>query len=134
MYASSKFAVEGFSDSLRKELRNLGVAVVLVDPAVVVTNIQEKITQGVQTLDRSDTWVGLYGRYLVGIEAKVARATAMGDTTAVTDAAIVDAITNPRPPARYFVANYGGIPATVLAVITRVLPTYLLDTILESMS
>ena len=38
-YCSSKFALEGFSDSLRKEVRPLGVAVVLVNPATVLTKI-----------------------------------------------------------------------------------------------
>ena len=82
-YASSKFAVEGFSDSLRKELRPLGVAVVLVNPAIVVSKIQEKIVQVLKGLSASDELVQLYARYIVGAEEKIARNTAKGDTTAV---------------------------------------------------
>ena len=87
-YASSKFAVEGFSDSLRKELRPLGVAVVVINPAVVVSKIQEKIVQVIKGLGASAEAVQLYGRYITGAEEKIARNTAKGDTTAVRDSFI----------------------------------------------
>jgi NAD(P)-dependent dehydrogenase (short-subunit alcohol dehydrogenase family) len=40
-YSASKFAVEAFSDALRMELAEFGVAVVLVEPSWVTTNIAE---------------------------------------------------------------------------------------------
>ena len=41
-YAASKHAVEGLSDSLRRELRNLGIFVSLIEPGAVATAIWEK--------------------------------------------------------------------------------------------
>lgn len=38
-YCASKFAVEGFADSLRREMRPFGVRTVLVEPAAVATPI-----------------------------------------------------------------------------------------------
>ena len=44
IYAGSKFAVEGISDSLRLELYDQNIAVVVLEPAYVRTNIAEKQT------------------------------------------------------------------------------------------
>jgi len=41
-YSSSKFALEGFTESLRHELRALGIKVVLVEPGAFETDIWEK--------------------------------------------------------------------------------------------
>ncbi len=73
-YASSKFAVEGFSDSLRKELRPLGVAVSLVNPAYVQSKIFDKSLSQLQHLDMANQeWVQLYGRYFQDAEARTAK-------------------------------------------------------------
>ncbi len=96
-YSSSKFALEGFSDALRKELAPLGVAVVLVNPGVVRTKIQDKIVGSVKGLDHADEWTSLYGRYIEGVEQRFARAVARGDSTDVTSQAIVDAAFAPKP-------------------------------------
>lgn len=42
-YAASKFALEGMSDSLRRELRPFGVEVVLVQPGAVRTRIWKRV-------------------------------------------------------------------------------------------
>ena len=39
-YASSKFALEGLSDSLRLELSPFGIHVVLIEPGIIHTNMQ----------------------------------------------------------------------------------------------
>ena len=96
-YSSSKFALEGFSDALRKELAPLGVAVVLVNPGVVRTKIQGKIVGSVNGLDHADEWTSLYGRYIEGVEQRFARAVARGDSTDVTSQAIMDAAFAPKP-------------------------------------
>jgi NAD(P)-dependent dehydrogenase (short-subunit alcohol dehydrogenase family) len=41
-YSSSKFALEGWSESLRIELRSVGIKVVLVEPGAFATDIWEK--------------------------------------------------------------------------------------------
>jgi NAD(P)-dependent dehydrogenase (short-subunit alcohol dehydrogenase family) len=41
-YAASKFGLEGYSDSLRRELMLFGISVILIEPGAVVTPIWEK--------------------------------------------------------------------------------------------
>lgn len=41
-YCASKFALEGLSDSLRRELRRFGVKVILIEPGPIATPIWEK--------------------------------------------------------------------------------------------
>ena len=54
----------------------------------------------------------------------------LADTTAVTSAAIEDAIYSAQPQARYLVANILGAPAWVLAGLAHVLPTRLMDLVM----
>ena len=42
-YSASKFAVEGFSDALRRELLLYGVDVILVEPGPIKTAIWDKV-------------------------------------------------------------------------------------------
>jgi len=43
-YAASKFAVEGFSDALRRELQLYGVDVILIEPGPIKTSIWDKVS------------------------------------------------------------------------------------------
>ncbi|OKP90547.1 short-chain dehydrogenase/reductase [Paenibacillus helianthi] len=52
-YAASKYAVEGFSESLRQELRPFGIRVVLVEPASFRTPIWGKGLEGMHTHENS---------------------------------------------------------------------------------
>lgn len=42
-YVSSKFAVEGFSESIRYELEDFGIKVILIEPGVIKSNFYENI-------------------------------------------------------------------------------------------
>jgi NAD(P)-dependent dehydrogenase (short-subunit alcohol dehydrogenase family) len=48
-YSSSKFAVRGFSESLREELRSSGISVTCVHPAGIATNIAMRARAGQNT-------------------------------------------------------------------------------------
>lgn len=52
-YAASKFAVEGFSESLRHEMAPFGVRVVLVEPGAYRTAIWDKGLAGIRTSEAS---------------------------------------------------------------------------------
>ena len=43
VYSATKFAVEGLSDALRPELRQVGVSIVLVEPGFINTEIHDKL-------------------------------------------------------------------------------------------
>jgi NAD(P)-dependent dehydrogenase (short-subunit alcohol dehydrogenase family) len=53
-YAASKFGLEGYSDSLRRELMLFGIKVVLIEPGAVVTPIWDK-AEGVVVEQFPDT-------------------------------------------------------------------------------
>jgi len=48
-YSASKFAIRGFSESLREELRSSGISVTCVHPAGIATNIAAKARAGEHT-------------------------------------------------------------------------------------
>ncbi|NEW05068.1 SDR family oxidoreductase [Paenibacillus sp. SYP-B3998] len=55
-YSASKFAVEGFSESLRLEMKPFGVRVVLVEPGAYSTDIWGKGFNAIHTSETSPYW------------------------------------------------------------------------------
>ncbi|HUQ49381.1 MAG TPA: SDR family oxidoreductase [Terriglobales bacterium] len=78
-YSSSKFALEGWSESLRIEVRALGIKVVLVEPGAFQTEIWEKNvrmakamqTKGSPNADRARRFVGVVRTKLKKGDARV---------------------------------------------------------------
>ncbi|TIU13967.1 MAG: SDR family NAD(P)-dependent oxidoreductase, partial [Mesorhizobium sp.] len=54
LYASTKHAIEGYSESLDHELRPLGIRVVLVEPAYTRTSFEENLARPDQLLEIYD--------------------------------------------------------------------------------
>lgn len=69
-YAGTKHAVEGISDSLRRELLPYGIDVVVIEPGAVRTEIWEKGALGAERYDGTDYAEPLarFGEYLQGFE------------------------------------------------------------------
>jgi NAD(P)-dependent dehydrogenase (short-subunit alcohol dehydrogenase family) len=59
-YAASKAALEALSDSLRAEVREFGVDVVLVEPGPVETGFDDRLEEELDGLDRSGAYETLY--------------------------------------------------------------------------
>ncbi len=134
-YSGTKFALEALTDSLRRELAPLGVAVVSVNPAYVSSKIDDKSIARLESAPApEEKWVQLYGRYLVNAAEKVRRTFAKADGPEVTTNAIVDGVFNAKPNDRYVVANVNGIPAWLSVLTGRVLPTHAFDYLTESMT
>ncbi|MBP1961588.1 SDR family oxidoreductase [Paenibacillus aceris] len=55
-YSTSKFAIEGFSESLRLEMMPFGVRVVLVEPGAYRTEIWRKGFEAIHTTEASPYW------------------------------------------------------------------------------
>ena len=55
-YVSSKFALEGLTESLRYEVQNFGIHVILIEPGVIKTNFVNnmKIGNEIMTLQNRD--------------------------------------------------------------------------------
>jgi NAD(P)-dependent dehydrogenase (short-subunit alcohol dehydrogenase family) len=124
-YAGSKFAMEGITDSLRRELAPLGVKVSLVEPGPIATAIWERgQAAAVDLIDRMPPEAtALYGeRMQRGQAAAAERAAEAIPPSAVADI-VAHALTSSRPRTRYLV----GPDTRAMATLARVLPDRVMD-------
>lgn len=125
IYASSKHAMEGFADSLRRSVRHHGVAVSIIEPAYVKSALATKA--GLEQ-NPSPELAALYPSiYSEAAEKKRLKGIAGGDEPTVTTDAIVHAITAPTPRTRYPVANFNGIPSQLIVYMIQFMPDYAVD-------
>ena len=98
-YHATKFAVEGFSDSLRVELRPFGIKVVLIEPGPVRTEWNEIARDSL--LERSGSGAyAAYARRAHGVMERFDEPSRAATPEEVADK-IVKAATAKRPAARY---------------------------------
>jgi NAD(P)-dependent dehydrogenase (short-subunit alcohol dehydrogenase family) len=125
-YNASKFGLEGLSDSLRRELRPLGVDVILIEPGGVKTPIWKKGEELADEMleDVPPEAERLYGRLIAAVRTgtqRIARETGI-EPSEVAEA-IGRALTSSRPRARYLV----GSDAKQRAVMAKLLPSRVMD-------
>lgn len=102
-YSASKFAFEGITDSLRREVRRQGIHVSLVEPGPIATPIWEK------SLNTAKTRVGkyskeiqeVYGRSIEKFHTRVSTAEKRSSPVRVVVVAIEHALTARTPRTRY---------------------------------
>ena len=98
-YHATKFAVEGFSDSLRMELRPFGIKVVLIEPGPIRTEWNEIARDSL--LERSGAGAyATYARQAHGVMERFDEPSRASTPEEVADK-IVKAATVKRPAARY---------------------------------
>ena len=102
-YAASKFALEGLSDSLRRELVGTGVDVIVIQPGSIRTAIWEKIA----TFDISRAKGTVYERPLEKMKATALRSGERGLPPEDVARAILSALAARRPPTRMLVVHGG---------------------------
>lgn len=119
-YAASKFALEGLSDALRRELAAWNIPVILVEPASIRTPIWEKSLRQAEVLERSlpPEVQALYGRHMRQVRAWAQQTAQHGTPVEAVVEVIWKALTARRPRIRYVV----GRRAWVLALLGRLLP------------
>jgi NAD(P)-dependent dehydrogenase (short-subunit alcohol dehydrogenase family) len=129
-YAGSKFALEGMSDSLRRELRPQGVQVSLVEPGGIKTPIWDKGSSAAEAMmeDMPPDVDRLYGHLARAVRREVAKiVTDRGLPPYAVAEAVGQALTAKRPKTRYVV----GRDAKQRAIAARVLPDRVFDAIIE---
>jgi NAD(P)-dependent dehydrogenase (short-subunit alcohol dehydrogenase family) len=94
LYAATKHAIEGYSESLDHEVREHGVRVLLVEPAYTRTSFDANAVA-------VDEPLPLYARRRAAIDVLIADAVKAGDEPSLVGETIVAAATDARPKLRY---------------------------------
>lgn len=124
-YVASKFALEGLTDTLRLELSQTPINVVLLDPGPVESNFRMNAkSRFQQTVAQKDSFFKtMYSKALSKTgEEKLA----MSVEPQSVAKKIAQIIRKKKPKPRYFIT----LPAYGLMIAKRILPTKLLDKIL----
>jgi NAD(P)-dependent dehydrogenase (short-subunit alcohol dehydrogenase family) len=116
LYAATKHAVEGYSESLDHEVREHGVRVLLVEPAYTRTSFDANSTPADQPL-------AAYAPRRHVAEGVIAEAIRDGDEPSVVGKVIVAAATDSRPKLRY----PAGPLARRVSKLRRYVPSNLFD-------
>jgi short-subunit dehydrogenase len=115
VYAASKHAIEGYSESLDHEVREHGVRVLLVEPAWTSTAFEANATQ-------PDHPLPIYASQRRAFEQQMAEAVKNGDAPAVVAKAVVAAATDAKPKLRYPVGQSGRVHT-----LRRLVPARIFD-------
>jgi NAD(P)-dependent dehydrogenase (short-subunit alcohol dehydrogenase family) len=126
-YNASKFAVEGIADALRIELRPWGIAVVLIEPGSIDTDLWRN---AMDSADEAEAAMRpehreLYAPHLSGMRKMIPRIQKQAGPVESVTKAIEDALTADRPKARYVV----GRDARAQLALSAALPTRVVDAV-----
>lgn len=95
-YVSSKFALEGLSESMAYELEQFGIKIILIEPGVIDTNF---------TFVTPKKALGTYSNLMNKIQTNLFSTLANGTSPKVVANAILNAVTEENPERRYLVGN-----------------------------
>ncbi len=116
LYAASKHAVEGYSESLDHEIRGSGVRVVLVEPAYTRTSFEGNVYHADQQLD-------VYRSARTNAEGVLRDGMKTADTPELVARAVVNASTEANPRRRYT----AGRAARQISLLRRFVPASAFD-------
>lgn len=116
LYAATKHAVEGYSESLDHELRTRGIRVTVVEPAYTKTQFDANFLEPDSKLDE-------YREVRAALGRVVKQVMATADEPSVVAEVVLEAASAARPKLRY---TAGGL-ARRLRLLRRFAPTGLID-------
>ncbi len=124
-YAAAKFALEGFSDALRREVGRLGVKVIVIEPGTIATPMWGK---GIATMDELAATMtadqrARYGDLIAAMHKQAQGQAGSGIQPLRAATVIADAIQSRKPRARYLV----GRDAKLLAAMSGLLSDRTVD-------
>lgn len=115
-YSATKFAVEGYSESLDHEVRGFGIRVSLIEPAYTRTSMEDNSLG-------ADAPLPEYKEISAKMQALNAEFLAKGDDPSVVADTIVRAAKDPSPRIRY----PAGKMAKQISVLRRLVPSKMFD-------
>lgn len=116
LYAASKHALEGYSESLDHEIRDVGVRVVLVEPAYTRTSFESNLIQ-------ADQQLGEYAPARSNAKAVMREVMLTADSPEVVATAVLNASTAAKPSARYTAGGF----ARQVSLLRRFVPRSAFD-------
>jgi NAD(P)-dependent dehydrogenase (short-subunit alcohol dehydrogenase family) len=131
-YVAAKFALEGLTDTLRRELVLQGIDVIMIEPGGVKTPLLGRASQWVEQLYR-DSPPKLAQRYGAMLTVMLEQTKKIDRQTGIDASAVAEvvgkALTVRRPRTRYLV----GRDAIIQATMAKLLPDRVVDRILLSL-
>ncbi len=128
-YVATKYAIEGLSDTLRLELRDTDIKVILIEPGPITSKIR---VNSIPMFERFIDWENsaLKHRYEASLLKRLYEGSGKDSfelpASAVT-AKLAHAVEAKRPRSRYYVTT----PTYIAGYLRRILPTWAIDRILS---
>lgn len=128
-YNTTKFALEGLTDTLRIEMRDTNIHVILLEPGPITAKIREN---SIPHFERWIDWESSPRRaqYEKTLIPRLYKSTSKPDPfelpASAVSAKIIKALECPRPKPRYYVT----VPTHLFGTLKRLLPTRALDWLL----
>ena len=127
-YNATKFAMEGLTDTLRIEMRDTPIHVVLIEPGPITSKIRQN------SIPHFEKWINWqasarkdhYEATLIKRLYEDSGPDTFELPASAVSAKIVHALENPKPRPRYFITT----PTYAMAILKRLLPTRAMDAIL----
>ena len=102
-YVSSKFALEGLSESMSYELEPFGIRVVIIEPGVIRTNFKKNSVMSKKSLDNSS--ISPYSSIIQKMDASINSIVEHATPPEEVAKAILHAVISNNPELRYLVGN-----------------------------
>ncbi|GEA51935.1 short-chain dehydrogenase/reductase [Vibrio inusitatus NBRC 102082] len=126
-YNTSKFALEGYTDTLRLELMDTPISVSLIEPGPIVSKFRENALKAFEkTIDTDNS---RHSKNYQNTIERLGKETSSNRFTLPAEAVLVPVkkiLSNQKPKARYYVTT----PTYLFGFLRRILPTRLLDRLL----
>ena len=123
-YNASKYAIEGFADTLRLELKNTGIEVSLIEPGPIESQFRKNSLVAMK--ENIDIEVSVHRDLYKKTVARLEKEGAVVPFTLSADAVlkkVIHALESPYPKARYYVT----FPTYLFGTLRRLLSTKWLD-------
>jgi NAD(P)-dependent dehydrogenase (short-subunit alcohol dehydrogenase family) len=101
IYVSTKFAVEGLSESLAYEVEPFGIKIILVEPGVIKTNFFDASNTTKKSLNPNSPYFKMYQNMGSGFSKMIEN----GSTPDIVAKTVLEAISNDMPKLRYLSGN-----------------------------